>query len=72
MTIKIYFFSKKLAKKSSKKNLWKRKLKINFFSKNIFLMVILSVTIVMNIFFLNSKKKLRSCLKKHNSGLFRT
>ena len=78
MTIKKYFFVKKTCQKNLpttlvKKICEKKNWKSTFFYQKYFLMVILRVTVMVNnIFFQNSKKILRSCLKKHSSGLFLT
>ena len=78
MTIEKYFFKRKtcqknLATKLVKINLWKKNWKSTFFYQKYFLVVILKVTIMVNnFFFQNSKKKLRSGLKKHSSWLFLT
>ena len=76
MTIKKYFFVKKTCQKNLptklvKKICEKKNWKSTFFYRKYFLMVILRVTIMVNnFFFRNSKKKIRSGLKKHCSGHF--
>ena len=76
MTIEKYFFKRKTCQKNLptklvKKICEKKNRKSTFFYQKYFLMVILKVTIMVNkFFFQNSKKRLRSGLKKHSSGHF--
>ena len=78
MTIKKYFFQKKTCQKNLPTKLVnkiceRKNWKSTFFYQKYFLTVILRVTIIVNnFFFRNSKKRLRSGLKKHCSGLFLT